>query len=1072
MDGTTSMVEAKSPAAAPTSVDTSGSLSQGVVAYPLAPVDRYGFLLSDKRFAQSPTHGKTKKEDLHDRLWLENRRTQKWMAMTGKGSYEEWHSLQLKHASKLKSRIRKGIPEALRGLAWPHLTGASALMRNHPGMYRDLLATPHIPCEETISRDIGRTFPKHHLFKDAQSIGQGALSNILKAYSVYDPDVGYCQGMGFISALFLSYMPEEQTFWQLVACLNQKKFGLADLYRPGMPRVVEVIAIFDACVRLYLPALARHLDAEGLHPTMFATQWFVTLFAYSFPFELVTRVWDVFLHEGWKIVYRVAVALLKLSEKALLAKKFEKIMEFFKELPTLVDTKQVLSAAWDLPITTAQLQSLHDKERKGTAWTLGWRSRSKGNACEREMVERGEWTRRLSSASSTSSGGLYEREALLEELTELAEKEDLLHALVGRASPRMMSSKSESDSDDATAAIDVSPTVPKKPLPPPCEPIHNHWNLFQDAKDMSPFRDLAHLCLAQQGLRNEDFALVCHNLPAFMALRSMDVSNNQLDDGCCSQLRTVLTSRRPLLTGLDISSNLLGDSAFQLLCDRLATANSLAWLAVHGNPLARSATAVHRLRDALYMNESLGSLAITLTDASPPLALNFVRGLGFHSQHLREAPLGGRPWLKRLALTALSLAYAELSPKTVEALAGVVAQQPQLTALDLSFCFIGIAGARTLAAALAVPTCPLVAINLKCNLVGSPGAKVLAAALCTNQALTMLNLDKNEIANDGILALAGVLPKLALLTHLDLTHNHLQQAGLKALANAIAASPQLMSVGSLDHLVPRASVHLAADCSAVAAALSANALGALRDATHVPPGPRKSSTKRGQANAWTELWAIDVAMDARMCLTWHFHAAVASPQPQVAIDRVMWRAVLRRHCDLHDAPEEVLEEGHLDLEPRTCDDRAGLTCIGVVYKHAMTAFAAAQDRLSIEYLAVARDPSLQVDFCVQDFGEEHHHVDERHLYFKAPAAREVAFREAAYWRQRDHYHSKEACVQAIPLHCDGTFRLLFELRLIPLVDCFAPELLKLKLLRSKSWSSSAAETILEVSKAYSKAKMT
>ena len=46
---------------------------------------------------------------------------------------------------------------------------------------------------------------------------------------------------------------------------------------------------------------------------MFATSWFLTLFASSFPFDLVTRVFDVLWFEGWDVVYRVAIALLKVS---------------------------------------------------------------------------------------------------------------------------------------------------------------------------------------------------------------------------------------------------------------------------------------------------------------------------------------------------------------------------------------------------------------------------------------------------------------------------------------------------------------------------------------------------------------------------------------------------------------------------------------------------------------------------------------------------------------------------------------------------------------------------------------
>jgi hypothetical protein len=38
------------------------------------------------------------------------------------------------------------------------------------------------------------------------------LLNVLLAYSSYRPEVGYCQGMGFITAMFLMFMPEEVIF--------------------------------------------------------------------------------------------------------------------------------------------------------------------------------------------------------------------------------------------------------------------------------------------------------------------------------------------------------------------------------------------------------------------------------------------------------------------------------------------------------------------------------------------------------------------------------------------------------------------------------------------------------------------------------------------------------------------------------------------------------------------------------------------------------------------------------------------------------------------------------------------
>lgn len=75
-------------------------------------------------------------------------------------------------------------------------------------------------------KDLSRTFPKHIYlmqktgyelwFHFLNSLRQEVLLNVLKAYSVFNKDVGYCQGMGFVTALLLMYMEEEVFifFWK------------------------------------------------------------------------------------------------------------------------------------------------------------------------------------------------------------------------------------------------------------------------------------------------------------------------------------------------------------------------------------------------------------------------------------------------------------------------------------------------------------------------------------------------------------------------------------------------------------------------------------------------------------------------------------------------------------------------------------------------------------------------------------------------------------------------------------------------------------------------------------------
>ncbi len=46
----------------------------------------------------------------------------------------------------------------------------------------------------------------------------------------------------------------------------------------------------------------------------FANKWFLTLFSCVLPLELVYRIWDLYVWEGWEAITKVGLAILKLSE--------------------------------------------------------------------------------------------------------------------------------------------------------------------------------------------------------------------------------------------------------------------------------------------------------------------------------------------------------------------------------------------------------------------------------------------------------------------------------------------------------------------------------------------------------------------------------------------------------------------------------------------------------------------------------------------------------------------------------------------------------------------------------------
>jgi hypothetical protein len=71
------------------------------------------------------------------------------------------------------------------------------------------------------------------------------------------------------------------------------------------------MSVFGSLGRRIMPRIWARLDAENMHETMYCTEWFMTVFTRSFHFDFVTRVWDVFLAEGRKVLYRAALALVK-----------------------------------------------------------------------------------------------------------------------------------------------------------------------------------------------------------------------------------------------------------------------------------------------------------------------------------------------------------------------------------------------------------------------------------------------------------------------------------------------------------------------------------------------------------------------------------------------------------------------------------------------------------------------------------------------------------------------------------------------------------------------------------------
>jgi hypothetical protein len=150
--------------------------------------------------------------------------------------------------------------------------------------------------------------------------------------------------------------------------MNRKPCAMRGLFGEGMKETHKVLYVADKLIGLHLPRLAKHFERENIQVTMYATQWLLTQYTSSFDFDLVMRVWDAFLGEGWKIIYRVMLALLYQWQGQLLRSGFEDILALFRDIPGRVDADTIMNLALKMRLTTKQIQKYerewHLKNRK------------------------------------------------------------------------------------------------------------------------------------------------------------------------------------------------------------------------------------------------------------------------------------------------------------------------------------------------------------------------------------------------------------------------------------------------------------------------------------------------------------------------------------------------------------------------------------------------------------------------------------------------------------------------------------------------------------------------------------
>eukprot|EP01022_Parablepharisma_sp_SALTPOND_P035355 TRINITY_DN949_c0_g1_i1.p1 TRINITY_DN949_c0_g1~~TRINITY_DN949_c0_g1_i1.p1 ORF type:complete len:762 (+),score=81.02 TRINITY_DN949_c0_g1_i1:8464-10749(+) len=185
---------------------------------------------------------------------------------------------------------------------------------------------------ELIRLDIKRSF------QNSKTIDPSTLANVLEHWVLNEKEIGYYQGMSFLVGVLLLITRSEKSAFAYFERLI-KHFGMDELFVPDTPLLLVRFYQLNRLVYLYYPELSNWLHTESFMASCYASAWFITIFANSLHFmqgeelpKVLSVVWDAFMVDGWKAVFKAALFFIAKIRGKVLGKRMDEVIKAFAEI--------------------------------------------------------------------------------------------------------------------------------------------------------------------------------------------------------------------------------------------------------------------------------------------------------------------------------------------------------------------------------------------------------------------------------------------------------------------------------------------------------------------------------------------------------------------------------------------------------------------------------------------------------------------------------------------------------------------------------------------------------------------
>ena len=160
------------------------------------------------------------------------------------------------------------------------------------------------------------------------------LKNNLISLCYQYQNIGYIQGMNYISAFFLSMTKDEEEAFHLFSAFLSKT-NYYSLLKNDFDGMKKYFYVFERLVFIYLPELCLILRKNNVQPSYYLAPWFITLYTNSYSTisdasnpKILIRIFDLFVLNGWNAILNLGLCLLKHFEEDIMKMKFEEMLTF------------------------------------------------------------------------------------------------------------------------------------------------------------------------------------------------------------------------------------------------------------------------------------------------------------------------------------------------------------------------------------------------------------------------------------------------------------------------------------------------------------------------------------------------------------------------------------------------------------------------------------------------------------------------------------------------------------------------------------------------------------------------